>query len=91
MTTSELSKVQVIIGGHDLIEELVEARRSIAEGYTYASGSNAAERSFKKASEALERYIARVNHLLDEGRIAPETAVLFTSEANTLIAALAAL
>jgi hypothetical protein len=82
---------QVIIGGRALIEELVEARRSIAEGYTFASGSNAAKRSFTKASEALERYIARVNHLLGEGRIAPETAALFTSEANTLITALAAL
>jgi Alpha/beta hydrolase domain len=85
------TEVQVIIGGRELIEELVEARRSIAEGYTFASGSSAAKRSFTEASEALERYIARVNHLLDEGRIAPETAALFTSEANTLIAALAAL
>ncbi len=85
------TEVQVIVGGQELIEELVEARRSIAEGYTFASGSNAAERSFKRASEALEGYIARVGHLLEEGRIAPETAKLFTSEANTLIAALAAL
>jgi hypothetical protein len=85
------TEVQVIVGGHELIEELVEARRSIAEGYTYASGSNAAERSFKRASEALDRYIALVNRLMDEGRIAAETAALFKSEANTLITALAAL
>jgi hypothetical protein len=81
---------QVIIGGHALLEVLVEARQLIAAGYAYGSGSKA-EQSYKKASAEIERYVARVNRLLDEGRIAPETAALFTSEANILIAALAAL
>jgi hypothetical protein len=61
---------QLIIGGHALVEELAEARHLIATGYTNGSGIKA-QRSFKEASAALDRYIARVKKLLEDGALRP--------------------
>ena len=78
------------VGNEALVGTLEEVTRQIATGYTQGSGAKA-EKSFAKAIEGLQHYIAQVQKRLAAGHLVMETSTLLIDQTNTLIQELEAL
>jgi len=78
------------VGNEALVDTLEEVTRQIATGYTQGSGAKA-EKSFAKAIEGLQHYIAQVQERLAAGHLVMETSTLLIDQTNTLIQELEAL
>lgn len=77
-------------GNETLVDTLEGVTRNIATGYTLGSGAKA-KRSFAKAIEGLQHYIAQVQERLAAGHLVTETSTLLINQTNTLIKELEAL
>ena len=78
------------LGNEALVDTLEGVTRHIATGYTLGGGAKA-KRSFAKAIEGLQYYIAQVQERLAAGHLVTETSTLLIDQTNTLIAELEAL